>query len=128
MATTTKEIQTLVGIIDDLANQLGIYEGTEWREDSPVTGAGTFVERGPIPAHLADSSYRFPHAVLQHGSPTYGHAWRLNATGGTRYGTAEYDAFRLGSGYLGSTKSEAYQTLRGIMAGLEIAVSQRVEA
>ena len=126
--TTTKEIQTLVRIINDLAIELGIYEGTEWRTDSPVTGAGTFVERGAIPAHLADSAYRFPHAVLQQGSATYGLAWRLDATGGTRYGTAHYDAFRLGSGYLGSTKNEAYQTLRGIMAGLEIAVSQKVEA
>ena len=126
--TTLKEIQTLVRIIDDLAKELGIYEGTEWRTDSPVTGAGTFIERGAIPAHLADSAYRFPHAVLQQGSPTYGHAWRLMATGGTHYGTAEYDPFRLGSGFLGSTKNEAYQTLRGIMSGLQIAVSQKVEA
>ena len=122
--TTTKEIETLVGIIDRLAKELGIYEGQEWRTDSPTTGAGTFVERGAIPAHLADSAYRFPHAVLQKGEPTYGRAWRLCATGGTHYGTAEYDPFRLGSGFLGSTKNEAYQTLRGIMTGLELAADK----
>lgn len=122
--TTLKELRELVAIVDRIANELGIYEGEEWTVNTPTTGAGTFVERGPIPAHLADSSYRFPHAVLQEGSPTYGRAFRLSATGGTHYGTAEYDPFRLGSGFLGCTKSEASRALRGLITGLQIATEK----
>jgi hypothetical protein len=122
---TLSDIQVLVKRIDGLAKELGIYEGGEWTTDSPVTGKGTFIERGPIPTHLADSVYRFPHAVLQQGSPTYGQAWRLNATGGTHYGTGEYDPFRLGSGFLGVTKVEAYRALCGLVAGLELAKAER---
>ena len=120
MATTTKEIRLLVNLVDKLALEIGLYEGDKWEITTPETGAGTFNHRGPIPAHLVGSSYEMPHAVLQEGSPTYGTAWRLDATGGTHYGTAHYDPFRLGSGFLGSTKAEAYRTLRGLLAGLEI--------
>jgi hypothetical protein len=125
MTTTLKEIRQLVSMVDKLATELGLYEGEEWTTTTPTTGAGTFNERGAIPEHLKDSAYRLPHATLQEGSATYGRAWRLCATGGTHYGTAEYDPFRLGSGYLGNTKSEAYRTLRGLLTGLELARAQK---
>lgn len=121
MATTTNDLRQVTKLIDQLAKELGLYEGEEWTTDTPTTGKGTFNERGAIPEHLKDSAYRYPHAKLQEGSPTYGIAWRLVATGGTHYGTAEFDPFRLGSGYLGMTKNEAYRTLRGLLTGLQLA-------
>lgn len=105
---TVKEIRAVVASIEKMAETLGILEGGEWTADSPE----------PIPAHLVESRYRFPHLVLEEGSATYGRAWRLNGSGGDRYRTGHSDPFRLGSGYLGSTKSEAMRALRGIQAGL----------
>lgn len=127
MTTTTKEIRHLVDLVNRLAIELGLYEGEKWTTTSPETGVGTFNRRGAIPEHLVGSSYEMPHAVLQEGSPTYGTAWRLDATGGTHYGTGHYDPFRLGSGFLGSTKNEAYRTLRGLLAGLQLQANTKEE-
>ena len=103
---TVRELRAVVKSINDTAKELGILEGEEWTEQ---TGA---------PAHLVGTSYQFPHLGLDEGSATYGRAWRIFATGGTRYQTGHSDPFHIGSGFLGSTKSEAMRALRGIEAGL----------
>lgn len=56
---------------------------------------------------------------LQVGSPTYGHAWRLNFMLGypENHGLTSFPG--LSNGYLGWSAREAYQTLRGILAGME---------
>ena len=59
-------------------------------------------------------SMRKPHLELQYGSPTYGNSWRLFMSGGSVYRSAHYDPMHLTLGYLGSTRSEAWQTLTGI--------------
>ena len=59
-----------------------------------------------------------PRFELEEGSATYGRGWRIYATGGSKYNTGHYDPFRMSSGYLGWSKREAYQTLRGLVAGL----------
>ncbi len=101
---TVRELRAVAQDVDRMARACGILEGEEWTEE---TGC---------PAHLVGSSYRFPHLVLEEGSATYGRAWRLNATGGTRYRTGHSDPLHLGSGYLGSTKAEAMRCLRGLQA------------
>lgn len=57
--------------------------------------------------------------VLEHGSPTYGRAFRLFVS--TRpEGRGGLTTFlTLSNGYLGWTKREAYCTLTGILSGLE---------
>ena len=59
-------------------------------------------------------SMKKPHLILQYGSPTYGNAWRIFATGGSYYQSAHYDPLHLTLGYLGWTRKEAWQTLTGI--------------
>jgi hypothetical protein len=59
-------------------------------------------------------SMRTPHLLLQYGSPTYGNAWRIFASGGSVYRSGHSDPLHLTLGYLGSTRSEAWQTLTGI--------------
>lgn len=103
---SVRELRMVARDVDRLARVCGILEGDEWTTD---TGC---------PEHLVDSSYRFPHLVLDEGSATYGRAWRLNATGGTRYRTGHSDPLHLGSGYLGSTKAEAMRCLRGLQMAL----------
>ena len=103
---TTQQLRGLVEGIELCANQLNLLEGGEWLD---------------IPDHLKGSRYEFPHLVLDEGSPTYGRAWRLNGQGGSRYKTAHFDPLHLGSGYLGSTKREAYVALRSLLNGLATA-------
>lgn len=98
------DLRVRVQQVELLAHDLGLLQGGEW-----VDG---------IPEHLADSHYRFPHLWLDQGSATYGRAWRLHAVGGQKYQTGHHDVFHMGSGYLGWTKAEAFQTLRGLEAGL----------
>lgn len=56
---------------------------------------------------------------LQVGSPTYGHAWRLNFMLGypENHGLTSFPG--LSNGYLGWSAREAYRTLEGILAGME---------
>jgi len=105
---TVGDLRKLAADIERMCKALGILEGGEWSADSAE----------PMPEHLADSRYRFPHLVLDEGSVTYGRAWRLNGSGGDKYRTAHFDPLRLGSGYLGATKAEAMRALRGVQAGL----------
>jgi hypothetical protein len=101
---TNHQLRAIAGRISVLAIRAGILEGDRW-----VDG---------IPDHLIDTRYEFPHLQLDMGSATYGRAYRLNGSGGSVYRTAHYDPMRLGSGYLGNTKREAYLALRAIEAGL----------
>jgi hypothetical protein len=111
---TMQDLRIRVGQIEKLVEELGLFKGGEWVEG--------------IPEHLADSHYRFPHLWLDQGSATYGRAWRLHASGGQKYQTAHYDIFHMGSGYLGWTKAEAFQTLRGLEAGLRESLNSKQEA
>jgi hypothetical protein len=108
---TMNDLRIRAKQVEELAITLGLLEGGEWVDD--------------IPAHLENSNYRFPHLWLDQGSATYGRAWRLNASGGQKYKTAHYDVFHMSSGYLGWTKAEAMQTLRGLEAGLWQIVLQK---
>lgn len=56
--------------------------------------------------------------VLQHGSPTYGRAWRLfvSARAGGQGGLRTF--LELDNGYLGWTKTEAACTLSGLIMGI----------
>jgi hypothetical protein len=60
---------------------------------------------------------RFPKFILQIGSKTYGHAFRIHCTGGTRYQTG-WGEPRFFDSYLGMTKAEAYNALRFLVAGI----------
>lgn len=100
---TSAQLRAMAERVSALAVELGILEGGEWLE---------------IPEHLAGTRYKLPHLQLDEGSPTYGRAWRLNGSGGDKYRTAHYDPLRLGSGYLGASKREAWIALRGIEAAL----------
>jgi len=101
---TSTQLKGIAERISALAIELGILEGGEWID---------------IPEHLANSSFRFPHLVLDEGSPSGGRAWRLNGSGGSTYQTAHFDPLRLTSGFLGATKREAWIALRSIEAALE---------
>ena len=83
---------------------------------------GYMKEQGLLEGETLDDanyeSMKEPHLILQYGSPTYGAAWRLFATGGTHYRSAHYDPIHLTLGYLGATRSEAWQTLTGIYTAL----------
>lgn len=96
MATTREDLENLVSALAKLYAPL--LEGEE------VT-TGTY------------ESLRFPHLVLQHGSKTYGRAYRIHLTGGTKYGSGHWEP-RHFSDYLGMTKAEAETKLRGILAGI----------
>lgn len=114
MSVSVKDIRRLAEDISDMAAVLGILEGGEWTRESSE----------PIPGHLEGSRYRSPHLVLDEGSVTYGRAWRLNGAGGDKYRTAHFDPLRLGSGYLGSTKVEAYRCLQGLSSALWLTMTE----
>lgn len=100
---STQDLRVLVERVNSAGGHL--LEGGEW-----VDG---------IPEHLTRTRYSFPFFGLEEGSATYGRAWRLYASGGSKYQTAHFDPLHLGSGYLGTTKREAYLALRAIVAALE---------
>ena len=58
-----------------------------------------------------------PHLALQAGSRTYGIAFRIHFTGGSKYGSGHWEP-RGFSDYLGGTKAEAERTLRSLIAGI----------
>lgn len=69
---------------------------------------------------LEDAPYELmkkPHLVLQEGSKTYGRAFRIHFTGGSKYGSGHWEP-RGFSDYLGGTKAEAERTLRSLIAGI----------
>jgi hypothetical protein len=89
------QLETRVKAIEEFMKEFGLLEGE-------VLGEEVY------------ESMRTPHLILQYGSPTYGNSWRIFATGGSKYMSAHYDPLHLTLGYLGSTRSEAWQTLTGI--------------
>lgn len=95
MKITNAQFETRVKAIEEYMKELGLLEGE-------VLGEEVY------------ESMRTPHLILQYGSPTYGNAWRIFATGGSKYRSAHYDPLHLTLGYLGWTRSEAWQTLTGI--------------
>lgn len=99
MRISNAQLETRVKAIEGYMKEFGLLEGETLEEASY-------------------ESMKEPHLILQYGSPTYGAAWRLFATGGTRYGSGHSDPMHLTLGYLGSTRSEAWQTLTGIYTAL----------
>jgi hypothetical protein len=89
------QFETRVKAIEEYMKEFGLLEGETLEETSY-------------------ESMKEPHLILQYGSPTYGNAWRLFATGGTVYRSGHSDPLHLTLGYLGFTRSEAWQTLTGI--------------
>jgi hypothetical protein len=89
------QLETRVKAIEEYMKEFGLLEGDTLEETNY-------------------ESMKNPHLILQYGSPTYGNSWRIFATGGTKYRSAHYDPLHLTLGYLGSTRSEAWQTLTGI--------------
>lgn len=96
MQTTMEEVRSLVQTLEKLVEPL--FEG-EVVEDVPY------------------ESMKRPHLVLQEGSKTYGRAWRVFFTGGSKYGSGHCEP-RGFSDYLGGTKAEAAQSLRKLIAGI----------
>lgn len=99
MRISKAQFETRVKAIEEYMKELGLLEGE-------VLGEEVY------------ESMRTPHLILQYGSPTYGNAWRLFATGGTVYRSGHSDPMHLTLGYLGWTRSEAWQTLTGIYTAL----------
>jgi hypothetical protein len=66
--------------------------------------------------------------VLDHGSVTYGRAWRLHSMAKAGTGGHHDGPFFLGSGFLGSTTREAYCALRGMVRALEAVAEARRRA
>jgi hypothetical protein len=110
MQTTIEEVRSLVATLEKLIEPL--FEG-EVVEDAPF------------------ESMKRPHLVLQEGSKTYGRAWRVHLTGGSKYGSGHWEP-RGFSDYLGGSKAEAAHSLRkliaGIHTGLLIAEKKEVKA
>jgi hypothetical protein len=110
MQTTMEEIRSLVAVLEKLVEPL--FEG-DVVEDAPY------------------ESMKRPHLVLQEGSKTYGRAFRIHFSGGSKYGSGHYEP-RGFSDYLGGSKAEAAQSLRkliaGIHTGLLIAEKKEVKA
>ena len=96
MNTTMEDLHRLVAVLEKLVQPL--LEGEE------VT-SGTY------------ESMRKPHLVLQAGSKTYGRAFRVHFTGGSKYGSGHWEP-RGFSDYLGGTKAEAERTLRSLISGI----------
>ena len=99
MKVTNQQLEIRVKAIEGYMKEQGLLEGET----------------------LLDANYesmKEPHLILQYGSPTYGAAWRLFATGGTKYRSGHSDPMHLTLGYLGATRSEAWQTLTGIYTAL----------
>ena len=95
MKISNAQLETRVKFIEEYMKKYGLLEGEELGEE-------------------VYESMRKPHLILQYGSPTYGNSWRIFATGGSVYGSGHSDPMHLTLGYLGSTRSEAWQTLTGI--------------
>ena len=95
MQTTMNDLHRLVTILEELVQPL--LEGEE------------------VESHF--ESFRKPHLVLQQGSKTYGRAYRIHFTGGSKYGSGHYEP-RGFSSYLGDTKAEAERTLKGLITGI----------
>lgn len=96
MQTTMEEIRSLVKTLEELVQPL--FEG-EVMEDAPY------------------ESMKRPHLVLQEGSKTYGRAFRIHFSGGTKYGSGHWEP-RGFSDYLGGSKAEAAQSLRKLISGI----------
>jgi hypothetical protein len=96
MQTTLEDLRRLVGVLEKLVEPL--MEG-DVVEDAPY------------------ESMKRPHLVFQEGSKTYGRAYRIHFTGGSKYGSGHCEP-RGFSDYLGGTKAEAAQSLRKLIAGI----------
>ena len=96
MQTTLEDLRRLTATLQELVTPL--LEG-EVVEDAPY------------------ESMKRPHLVLQEGSKTYGRAYRIHFTGGSKYGSGHCEP-RGFSDYLGMTKAEAEQSLRKLIAGI----------
>lgn len=109
MQTTIEEVRSLVKALEELIQPL---------------------LEGEVVEDTYESNKR-PHLVLQEGSKTYGRAWRVHFTGGSKYGSGHCEP-RGFSDYLGGSKAEAAQSLRkliaGIRTGLLIAEKKEVKA
>ena len=109
MQTTIEEVRSLVKALEELIQPL---------------------LEGEVVEDTYESNKR-PHLVLQEGSKTYGRAWRVHFTGGSKYGSGHCEP-RGFSDYLGGSKAEAAQSLRkliaGIHTGLMIAEKKEVKA
>ena len=95
MQTKLEDLHRLVAVLEELVKPL--LEGEELESEF--------------------QSMRKPHLVLQEGSKTYGRAYRIHFTGGTKYGSGHWEP-RGFSDYLGGTKAEAERTLRSLIAGI----------
>lgn len=100
MQTTIEDLRRLVAILNELVQPL--LEGEE----------------------LTDAPYEVmkkPHIVFQEGSKTYGRAYRIHFTGGSKYGSGHCEP-RFFSDYLGMTKAEAERSLRSLIGGLRAGI------
>lgn len=95
MQTKLEDLTRLVAVLEGLVQPL--LEGEE--VDSPY------------------ESMKRPHLVMQEGSKTYGRAYRIHFTGGSKYGSGHWEP-RGFSDYLGGTKAEAERTLRSLISGI----------
>ena len=95
MTTKTADLNRLVNVLEELVKPL--LEGEE----------------------IADTyeSNKRPHIILEEGSKTYGRAYRVHFTGGSKYGSGYWEP-RGFSNYLGTTKAEAERTLKSLIAGI----------
>ena len=94
MKITNEMLSNRVKAIEEYMREYGLLQGEEINSEY--------------------TSMQKPHLILQYGSPTYGNAWRIFATGGSVYRSAHYDPLHLTLGYIGWTRQEAWQTLTGI--------------
>jgi hypothetical protein len=95
MGTTMADLHRLIGVLEKLVEPL---------------------LEGEVVEDTYESNKR-PHLVLQEGSKTYGRAFRVHFTGGSKYGSGHWEP-RGFSDYLGGTKAEAEQSLRKLIAGI----------
>jgi hypothetical protein len=95
MQTTMEEVRSLVKVLEELVQPL---------------------LEGDVVEDTYESNKR-PHLVLQEGSKTYGRAYRIHFTGGSKYGSGHWKP-RGFSDYLGGTKEEAAQSLRKLISGI----------
>ena len=95
MQTTMEEVRSLVKVLEELVQPL---------------------LEGDVVEDTYESNKR-PHLVLQEGSKTYGRAYRIHFTGGSKYGSGHWEP-RGFSDYLGGTKAESAQSLRKLISGI----------
>jgi hypothetical protein len=107
MNTTIEEVRSLVATLEKLVQPL---------------------LEGDVVEDTYESNKR-PHLVLQVGSKTYGRAFRVHFTGGSKYGSGHWEP-RGFSDYLGGTKAEAAHSLRKIIAGIHtgLIIAEKKEA